>query len=360
MSMITRYVLKEYLQVFVVTAVSLSLVEFSVDFIEKIRLLYPFDPEWQWLFKYFFFRVLRMLSESLPLVLLLSTLITLGGMAKNNEITAFKSAGISVFRLVIPLLCFGVFVSGVSYQLSGTLIPNLMKRSEFIRAVHIEKRTPTGRFVQNKTWMHLDSRRLIYAQVVSPDKTRMQGVHLYVLSEQFALQEETEAAELLYEGGTWVLLNGRRRVFSKRGVLQFDQFERLEINISKKPEDFDEATFELKEMTYDDLQSYSEQLTKAGFDATRYEVDLRGKQAMPFVNFTMVLLGVPFALKGRRSSGLASGVALSLAIALSYWLVFSITLALGRLAILPPWLAGWSANILLLAVAVYLFLNTRQ
>ncbi|MFQ5589225.1 MAG: LPS export ABC transporter permease LptG [Nitrospiria bacterium] len=358
--MITRYILKEFLQVFLVTSLALALVELSVDFIEKIRILYAYSPEWTWLFQYFFFRLLRIFFETLPLILLLSTLITLGGLAKNNEITAFKSAGVSIFRLVTPLLCFGVLVSVASYQLTGTLIPTLVKRSEFIRAVHIEKKKPAGGFVQNKTWLHLDSRRLIYVHVVSPDKQRMQGIHLYELGEDFALKMETEAAELIYENGQWILLNGRRRTFSRDGSVEFDRFERDAIDIPKKPEDFEEATFELKELTYGDLESYVDQLSRAGFDATRYQVDLRGKQAMPFVNAVMVLLGVPFALKDRRSSGIAFGIAVSLAIALSYWLVFSVTLALGRLQVLPPWLAGWSANILILAVSGHLFFNLRQ
>ena len=360
MSITTRYILREFLQIFLVTSAALALVEFLVDFLEKIRLLYQYSPEIVWLSQYFFFRLLGIFFETLPLALLLSTLITFGGLSKNNEITAFKSAGISVFRLAMPLLFFGAALSMLSFQLTGSLIPTLLKKSEWIRTVHIEKRNAPGGFVQGNTWLHLDSLRLIYVQMLSADKNRMQGVHLYVLDEDFVLKEETEASELVYEAGTWVLLAGTERRFLTDGRIQYRTFEREPIAINKSPEDFQEAAPVLKEMTHEDLKSYIARLSATGFDATRYEVDLRGKEALPFVNFMMVLLAVPFALKDQRSPGIAWGMALSLGIALSYWLVFSVTLALGRLAVLPPWLAGWSANMLILAVGITLFLNMRQ
>ncbi len=360
MSLMTRYILKEFLSVFFVTAMALAVVELAVDFLEKFRLLYQYGPEMEWLVKYFSFRLLRVFFETLPLALLLTTLITFGGLAKNNEITAFKSAGISIFSLVVPLFFFGAVISFVSYELSGTLIPTLAKRAKVIRAVHIEKRTPSSAFIQNKIWLHLDSRRLMHVQVVSADRMRMKGVHLYVLGDDFRIVEEAEAAELVYEMGKWTLLEGTHRRFLADSQIQFKIFEQMEIKSSKAPEDFQDATFELREMTYDDLRSYIVQLSATGFKATRYEVDLHGKQAMPFMNFMMILLAVPFALKGNRSSGIARGIALSLAIALSYWVVFSLGLSLGRLGIFTPWLAGWSANILIFSISIYLFLNMRQ
>ncbi len=360
MSMTTRYMLTEFLRIFAATAAALALLVFSVDFLEKIKGLYRYDAELQWLIQYFLFRFPRIFMEMLPLSLLMATLLTFGGLAKNNEITAFKSAGVSVFKLTTPLLILAAFVSLTSYFLAGGVVPTLYKESKRIKAVQIQGREPSGRFVQNKTWMHIDSRRLMYAQVVSADKALMQGVVLYTLGENYLIAEETEAADLLYEDGTWVLRDGVRRIFLPGGEVKFETIERETIEINRKPEDFQQVTIKASEMTYADLDAYIAQLKSVGFDTTRYAVDLHAKQALPFVNFIMVLLGVPFALKDSRSSGIAWGIAFSLSVALFYWLVYSMTLSLGRLHILPPWLAAWSANILLLMIASYLFLRVRQ
>ncbi|MFQ5780043.1 MAG: LptF/LptG family permease, partial [Nitrospiria bacterium] len=123
---------------------------------------------------------------------------------------------------------------------------------------------------------------------------------------------------------------------------------------------FQRVAVKPKRMTYQKLRSYINQLKTDGFDATRYQVDLRAKEAFPFVNFMMILLGVPFALKDSRSAGLARGVVVSLGVAFFYWLVFSVTISLGHIGALPPWLAAWSANLLLLTIGIYLVLNIRQ
>ncbi len=360
MSMITRYMVKEFLRIFFVTATALAFVVFSIDFLEKIKSLYQYDTELQWLVKYFLFRFPRIFMEMVPLSLLMSTLLTFGGLAKNNEITAFKSAGVSVFRLTTPLLILAACISLLSYVLVGGVVPTLYKESKRIKHIQIEGKQPVGGFVQNKTWMHLDSRRLMYAQVVSADKTLMQGVVLYTLGEDYLVREEAEVAELFYENGVWVLRDGVKRIFLPGGAVEFKTITEEKIDIKRKPDDFQQVTIKTNEMTYDALSDYIAQLKSVGFDTTRFSVDLHGKQALPFVNFIMVLLGVPFALKDSRSSGIAWGIAFSLGVALFYWLVYSMTLSLGRLEVLPPWLAGWSANILLLMLGSYLFLRVRQ
>jgi len=352
--------LREFLRILAVTVTALALVVFSVDFLEKIKGLYKYDAELQWLVQYFLFRFPRIFIEMLPLSLLMATLLTFGGLSKNSEVTAFKSAGVSIFRLTAPILLFGAVMSVFSYFLSGGLVPTLYKESKRIKRVEIQGRSPAGSFVQNKTWMHLGSRRLMYAQVVSADKALMQGVVLYTLGPDYLLAEEVEAAELLYEDDAWVLREGVRRIFLPGGEVKFEAIERETIELNRKPDDFKQATLETNEVTYAHLSAYIAQLKSGGFDVTRYAVDLHAKQALPFVNFIMVLLGVPFALKDSRSSGIAWGIAFSLGVALFYWLVYSMTLSLGRLHVLPPWLAGWSANILLLMVGSYLFLRVRQ
>jgi len=242
------------------------------------------------------------------------------------------------------------------------VVPTLYKESKRIKHVQIEGKQPAGGFVQNKTWMHLDSRRLMYAQVISADKTLMQGVVLYTLGEDYLVREEAEVAELFYEDGGWVLRDGVKRIFLPGGEVQFKTITQERIDIKRKPDDFQKVAIKTNEMTYNALSDYITQLQSVGFDTTRFSfsVDLHAKQALPFVNFIMVLLGVPFALKDGRSSGIAWGIAFSLGVALFYWLVYSMTLSLGRLEVLPPWLAGWSANILLLMIASYLFLRVRQ
>ncbi|MFQ5949944.1 MAG: LPS export ABC transporter permease LptG [Nitrospiria bacterium] len=360
MSLTTRYILREYFKIFFITLGALLLVYLSIDFVEKIKKFYEHQAQFIWVLRYFLNRLPNIIFDITPLAILLSTLITFGGLSKNNEIIAFKGSGIGIITLTTPLLLFAGGVSILFYFLNGSLIPSSYEKAKIIRNEKIEGRKRSADFAQNRIWLRLDNRTIFNIQVVNPGKTSMRGVHIYYLGEDFSLPEEIEAQALEYEGGKWVLSGGVRRKFRSDGSIQVTPFERRVIPLNKKPEDFQRVAVKPKRMTYQKLRSYINQLKTDGFDATRYQVDLRAKEAFPFVNFMMILLGVPFALKDSRSAGLARGVVVSLGVAFFYWLVFSVTISLGHIGALPPWLAAWSANLLLLTIGIYLVLNIRQ
>ena len=88
------------------------------------------------------------------------------------------------------------------------------------------------------------------------------------------------------------------------------------------------------------------------------EVDLQRKLAFPFVTFVMTLLAVPFGVTtGRR--GALYGIGLGIVLALSYWFVMSVFVAVGKAGLLPPILAAWTPNIIVSASAIYLLLTAK-
>lgn len=360
MPIITRYILKEYIKVLLITLAALLLVHLTIDFFEKMKKFSEHGAQFIWVFRYFLYRLPRMIFDIAPLAILLSTLLTLGGFSKNNEIIALKSSGVGILRIAAPLLVFGAAISILFFFLNGSVIPSTFKRAKMIQEVHIDKKKGGRDFVQNKVWLRLDSRTIFNIELIDPDKKSMHGINIYALGSDFSFPEETEAETLLYENDGWVLLNGVHRKFLKDGGIEVEPFDRRPIHLNKKPDDFKQAAPDPQEMTYQKLEAYITQLSADGFSSIRYQVDLRGKQAIPFVNFMMVLLGIPFALKDNRSAGIARGVFISLVMALFYYLVSAMTLSLGRVMLFSPWLAGWSANILLMIIGIYLFLNIRQ
>ncbi len=73
--------------------------------------------------KLFFYAMVPMVVMALPIALLLSSLMTMGKMGEQYELVAVKSAGINVFKVIVPLLFFGVFISGISFYFASELIP---------------------------------------------------------------------------------------------------------------------------------------------------------------------------------------------------------------------------------------------
>ncbi|MGB3941206.1 MAG: LPS export ABC transporter permease LptG [Candidatus Manganitrophaceae bacterium] len=360
MSILSRYLFKEYIKFFAVTLSSLFIVYLAIDFLEKIRKFSEWDAEFYWVIQYFLYKSPRMLFDIAPLAVLLATFITLGLLSRNNEVIAFKSCGVSLFRLTTPLLLFGGFLSGFLFLMNDSLIPSTFKKSKTIQQVNIEKKRPPGDLVQNKVWLRQNLRTLFNIEMIEPDRRKMHGINIYSLGNDFSLGEIVEAEALTYRDGNWHLSNGIRRFFLPDGTVRLARFDEEIFPMNKKPEDFKEMTLLPEETTRHHLQAYIDRLKADGLDSTRFRVDLLGRQAFPFVNFIMVLVGIPFALHDRRGGRVARGAGISLSLGLFYWIAFSATISLGRVHILPPWIAAWGANLLFFGIGSYLFLNIRQ
>jgi len=111
-------------------------------------------------------------------------------------------------------------------------------------------------------------------------------------------------------------------------------------------------------MTVAQLRRYVEELSASGINVVHLAVELQHKLAFPFVTLVMTLLAIPFGVStGRR--GALYAVGLGIILALSYWILTSLFVALGKSGLLAPVLAAWSPNIIVLGAAAYLFLRVK-
>jgi lipopolysaccharide export LptBFGC system permease protein LptF len=111
-------------------------------------------------------------------------------------------------------------------------------------------------------------------------------------------------------------------------------------------------------MTVGQLRRYVNELSASGVNVANLAVELQHKMAFPFVTLVMTLLAIPFGVStGRRGALYAIG--LGIVLALSYWIVTSLFVALGKSGLLTPVLAAWTPNIIVLGSAAYVFLTVR-
>jgi lipopolysaccharide export LptBFGC system permease protein LptF len=111
-------------------------------------------------------------------------------------------------------------------------------------------------------------------------------------------------------------------------------------------------------MTYAQLRDYIVRLQASGANVVPQIVALQRKVAFPFVTIILTVLAVPFAVTtGRR--GAMYGIGIGIVLAIVYWVMLSVSGALGAGGVLPPFLAAWSPNIIFGAAALYLVLTVR-
>jgi len=218
------------------------------------------------------------------------------------------------------------------------------------------KQSAAVSLAENRLWFLASPREIWNIRLIEADATRMHGIHIFFLGEDFSLREEVKAKTLTRDPETpksGLLHKGVYRTFSADGTVRVEPFKERQIKLPA----FDLRQLEVKpdEMTTRQLRSYIADLSAADFDMRRYSMDLAARQALPFANGVMVWLAVSLAAQvGVRRPEIAIGLALGI----GYWFVYSAALSLGRSGSLPPVWAAWSANVIYLGLG--LFLYTRR
>lgn len=361
MTILTRYVLKEFLKVFLLSSIALVSIYLLIDFFEKVRVFLKYKPELFDIVEYFIYQVPKIVYDTTPVAILLSTLITFGTFSKNNEITALKSAGISPYKTAYPVLGVSALIGMILLYANTDMIPSGIKHAEVVRSVLIEKKGEFSYFRQNKIWFRTENHILFNVQLIDPDRHKILGIGIYKLSDTFSLKEEIDARELVYEKSNWYLVSGVRRVFLGGGEIRTETFEKERIDLNKSPEDFRQIGIQEDQLKYVELKNYVKKLSSEGYITTRYWVDLYGRIAFPMVNIIMAVIAIPFGLRNdKRSGGISKGIGISLAIGFSYWIVYAISTSLGHNGTISPLLSAWVSNLLFLVIGAYLFLTIRR
>ena len=210
----------------------------------------------------------------------------------------------------------------------------------------------------NRQWMIGRDGSIYHYGFYDPEHRTLTSLSIYRLaSNAWRLQGQTFAASASYNGGGWAGRNGWRQDLSTRPPKALQPFAQLPLAL-EPPDYFETEQADAELMTAAELRRYVNELSASGINVLSQSVELQRKFAFPLVTFVMTLLAIPFGVSaGRR--GALYGIGLGIAIALSYWLLSSVFIAIGKAGVLTPLMAAWTPNIIVLACAAYLVLTAR-
>ncbi len=307
---------------------------------------------------YFRYLIPLMMYQLVPLAALVSTLVTLGVLAKNNEITAFKASGVSLYRLALPLLLAGAILAGGLFLLDDTYLPYATQRQDALR--NQIKGRPAQTFYQPAhQWILGENNKVYNYELFDADRNLFGGLSVFELDpETFQIRRRVFAsrAEWVPNLNTWVLEGGWIRDFSQNKV-NYKPFQISSLEeISEPPSYFKREVRQSFQMNWRQLRSYIEGLQQAGFDTARLSVQWHKKFAFPLIVPIIIFLGVPFAfLVGTR--GAVGGLAVAIGIGIVYWATAALFEAMGGVGQLPALLAGWAPDAIFGFLGAYFFLK---
>jgi LPS export ABC transporter permease LptF/LPS export ABC transporter permease LptG len=364
--LLDEYVMRSYAANFVMSLGALVLLYIVFTFFELmgdiIRNQTPFVVVGEYLFNL----VPYIISAVTPLCSLLAVLITFNALTRNSELTAMKATGISLYRVLAPILVLAAVLASALFAFDEYYLPGANRRQQQLRAEIKDKPAQTfilaGRkWISGATDKAGAPSRIFYYQAFDPVRDVFANLTVFEFDPQtFTLQRRIFAEKVSWDPAvnSWVFVKGWQRSFSGETIASYKTFDATAFpEIREQPAYFVKEDTPSDEMSYGELNNYIADLRQSGFDTIKLSVQLENKLAIPAITFVMAILAVPFAVSMGKRGGLV-GIASAIGVAIAYWIIAGVFISMGNIATLPPMLAAWSPDLLFGIAGTYLLLRT--
>ncbi|HVS33214.1 MAG TPA: LPS export ABC transporter permease LptG [Thermoanaerobaculia bacterium] len=359
-NILDRYILREFLKILLLVILSVMALFVIVEYTEMAGAARDNQIPAGTIISYFRFFMFQVLHWTLPISVLVATLVTFGMLSRNNEVTALKSGGVSLYRVALPIVVVAAAISAVSYLNLDFVLPYTTQRATKMKSI-IKGRTPVASTAQEqKLWVYGQGRYLMNFLAYDRNREELTQVQVFEFHPtRFRLTRRVYANHAKWNGRAWVFSDGWVRSFTESGTSTYTPIiQPLALFYRETPEDFESEVTSPEQMTFAQLRRYIDTIRNSGYAADELAVKLYTKTSWPVISLVMALIALPFAFRvGKR--GALYGVGIALVLGIVYWMVFAVFTKFGEVGNLPALLSAWSANVLFAMAAVYLFINVE-
>ncbi len=344
---IDRYILRELIEPFLFgMGAFTAILSASMILFELVRAIILRGMPFTVAMQIFIYRLPAIMVYIFPMATLLAALLAFGRFASDSEIVAFRASGVSLYRLILPVLFLGFAVSLTNLTFSEVVVPESNRAANNLlveTTVKLKPKLQKNVFVPELKGGVL--KRIFYAETLKGDT--MQDVIVQEFAEGKLIQIIT-AREAQWDKGNdkWTFRSGIIYLIAESGEYKhLIKFKEQSIAIKYSPADFYVGDRNPEEMTIAELRDFITLKQKMGVDVTDFKIQLNMKMAIPFASLVFALLGAPLGLSPRRASS-SIGLGLSILVIFFYYIVTFISMAVGELKVISPVLAAWLPNII--------------
>lgn len=317
------------------------LVEGSVPPLTVLRLLVLDLPE--------------MVVLGMPIAAFFATMLTLGKLSGNSEITAMRAAGIPFTRIFRPLLLVGLLMSLSAFWISNVLLPASKREIRQIdqQALLARATTPVQYDVFFRTARvgGTEDNLWFFIRQVDPRLNTMQDVTILQVDPlpggKYQLAEVTLAAQAVWNGLDWTLSEGVTHRYGPDGLsLAEEPFDRKPLEVSQDLAALMQPPVPPNELSLPELAERISRLARSNLNTQPLRTEFHMRFSLPLASFFAVLISLPLGSTTARRVGRYGGVVFGILLVFAYYVVLSVSRSLGEAGALPPWAAAWSFNIL--------------
>ena len=346
-SLLDKYILKQVIEMFVMgVAVFTSIIFASDTFITLIKQISLFGIPFNVALMMIILNLPQVIVMTIPMGVLLATVMTLNGLSLKSEITVMRACGIGLNRIAKPIFLFALVMSIFSFVINESVVPVTTKQSKDLALWDKKKKNiPEGKqnFVFKEPSEDGGLKRLFYVGYcknkvlhnITVLDTAKEG-SIQVLQ---ATEGKTSPEGWNFQKGAVYTIGDEGKILNTTlfddSVIKFglDMSKELNKNVAK-------------EMNFTQLIHFIKHNQISEEQKNVIHIELWDKLALPLTTLAFVLVGVPLAITPPRVR-YNRGFLFSILIIFAYYLVRALSISFGEAGTLHPFLAAWMPNIVL-------------
>ncbi|MDD4956255.1 MAG: LptF/LptG family permease [Candidatus Omnitrophica bacterium] len=363
MRIIEKYIIKSFLSAFMFCILLLIILGIIGDILGFIDDIFKHNIPLGSILAFYFYLAPFAFVNMVPFAALLSSVYVFNTLSKNHEVTAVITSGISLWRMVRPVVAVTFVVCIATFIVNDRFVPSNMQKANIIRKEELE--SSDAKREKNKIEniaVYGRGDQIIYAEAFYPASKMFNNVIIHRQDNDQNITEKISARVVRWRSeGYWL---GEDVVSFEVGpdgnFIGNPRVQKIrKLPIEESPKDFVVNQWDPRFMGYAKLKSYIKAFThKGSLTLRRLRVDLNYKLSFPFMAMITVLVGVPFSIDTGRSSALI-GMARGIAVAMLSLPLMAVSLALGKGGALSPPVAAWASNIIFALFGIYM-INKRS
>lgn len=305
------------------------------------------------------------LEVTVPMALLLACLLACGRLSADSEITAMKAAGLSLYQIAAPIAAFAglVFVLSLFLSLYARPWGNSALKTAIFDLARTRATVGLKEHVFNDEFKGL----VIYVEKIEPPGSnlrrilisdrRQAGEENTVVAKRGVLvtHEDTRSVNLRLFDGVIFTNRDSEQGYHKTDFNTYD----VNLNLSEALGQMETREREPSEMPLRELLGAVSAERARGEPGREERVELARRFSIPFAALVFAVIGVPLGLQPVRAVR-SRGLAVSLVVILSYYLMLSAAETLATQGKAPIALAMWTPNIVLASIGTVLFFRQAQ
>ena len=299
--------------------------------------------------EYFLWQMPYYLLLVIPMAMLLGTLLAMQRLSVESEITAMKAGGISLTRMVAPLLAVGFCVSLFALVAQELFVPFANERAAYVRQSVIEHASPALSNLSAVAALPGGGKQVTIAGAFDVNTSSLINVTVIRYDAHQKPQEIIFADRANYVAPTWTFQNATTYRFATDGTTSVATFPTLTVDIGERPNQIANQSLQItnpEDLSRAEIKDRLDSGQLSPQQKNLFTATYAAKLARPFTAFVFTLIAVPFGLRPVRGGGVGLGFGLAIVIVFVYYVISTVFLTIGSVSTMLAGPAAWAPNVI--------------